>query len=305
LNVLDRKLIERAAGAFLNDESLIEKDWHVVRALQVIASLDLAGAKPVFSGGTSLSKGWGLIKRFSEDIDFKVLHGPGASATQERRARSASRDSILAALQGAGFELIALEKGNENRFFKADLGYQSHFEKGPSLRPHVRLEMSFLKPELPAIDRPIRSLIAQFEKKPAEVESFPCIDPIETAADKLSALAWRVCTRRRGAPDDDPAIIRHLHDLAALEALVAKAPTFAALVRQIAARDTGRGGGTAPADPAERFKAMLECLHGDKEWAKEYEAFVLQVSFARPEEAITFADAFAATRRLVAAVYRD
>src|SRR5690242_21934483 len=40
---------------------------------------------------------------------------------------------------------------------------------------------------------------------------------LETAADKLSALAWRVCARDRARPGDDPTIIRHLPDLAALE----------------------------------------------------------------------------------------
>jgi hypothetical protein len=49
-----------------------KRDWHVVRAIGVIAQVDTAGMAPAFSGGTSLSKGWELIKRFSEDIDFKV-----------------------------------------------------------------------------------------------------------------------------------------------------------------------------------------------------------------------------------------
>ena len=31
------------------------------------------GVNLVFSGGTSLSKGFGLIKRFSEDLDFFLI----------------------------------------------------------------------------------------------------------------------------------------------------------------------------------------------------------------------------------------
>jgi predicted nucleotidyltransferase component of viral defense system len=58
-----------------------------VHALGVLASLDHAGATPVFSGGTSLSKGWGLIKRFSEDIDFKVVMPAAKSGVQERKQR--------------------------------------------------------------------------------------------------------------------------------------------------------------------------------------------------------------------------
>lgn len=299
--MLDPKLIERTAGVFLIDESLVEKDWQVVRAIQVIASV--TGATPVFSGGTSLSKGWGLIQRFSEDVDFKVISAPGESSTQERKQRSVYRDQILSALEQADFNLISVKKGNESRFFTTDLSYRSHFETGAGLRPFIRIEMSFLQPALKPIGRPIQSFIAQFQKKPPEVSSFPCVDPIETAADKLSALAWRVCTRKRGAPDDDPTIIRHLYDLAALEKHIAGTAQFQKLVWQIGGKDSGRGGEAAPLDPAKRFSLMLDLLHDDKGWATDYETFVLQVSFARPGEAITFAEAFAATRRLVAMVY--
>jgi hypothetical protein len=40
----------------------------VTEALRAIA--DAAGDKVIFKGGTSLSKGWNLIQRFSEDIDL-------------------------------------------------------------------------------------------------------------------------------------------------------------------------------------------------------------------------------------------
>ena len=301
--MLDRKLIELTAGAALSDERLVEKDWHVVQAVRVISSLDGAGAIPVFSGGTSLSKGWGLIKRFSEDIDFKVSMPAGASSARERKQRRSYREQVLSALASADFNLITVKKGNESRFFSADLAYRSHFQTGPGLRPYIRLEMSFLAPVLQPINRPIWSLVAQFEMKPPEVLDFPCVDPMETAADKLSALAWRVCTRKRGAENDDPAVIRHLYDLAALESHVGKTAEFAAMVRQIGEKDAGRGGGAAPVDAAKRFALMLGLLQHDKDWAKEYETFVLQVSFAGPGEMISFEDAFAATQRLVALVF--
>ncbi|MHC1728702.1 MAG: nucleotidyl transferase AbiEii/AbiGii toxin family protein [Syntrophobacteraceae bacterium] len=303
--MLDRKLIERTAGAFLTDEYLVEKDWYVVHAIRAISALNYAGMEPVFSGGTSLSKGWGLIKRFSEDVDFKVTMPRGESGAQERKQRSAFREQVLSALGAVGFILITVKKGNESRFFSADLSYHSHFEAGPGLRPYIRIEMSFLKPVLKPINRSIQSMIAQFEKKLPEVSSFPCIDPIETAADKLSALAWRVCTRKRGAVGDDPTIVRHLHDLGALEVHVAGKAEFETLLWQIAGKDSGRGGESAPLDPAERFALMLDLLHNDREWEAEYDKFVLQVSFARPGDTITFAEAFAATKRLIALVYGE
>lgn len=49
-------------------ESIIEKDYFVTEALRVINQT--SGDKIIFKGGTSLSKGWNLIQRFSEDIDI-------------------------------------------------------------------------------------------------------------------------------------------------------------------------------------------------------------------------------------------
>jgi hypothetical protein len=223
--VPDRNLVEEVAADLGTRPGLIEKDWHVVRTLSVIAQVETAGMTPAFSGGTSLSKGWELIKRFSEDIDFKVGEPATSSASRARRARTAYRERVLAALTGAGFELEGKPvSGNESRYFSADLAYGGEFEAGQGLRPHIRVEMSFQAPALPPVARPIRSLVATTQKQPAEVPSFPCVDPVETAADKVGALAWRVCARDRARPGDDPTIIRHLHDLAALERHVASAP---------------------------------------------------------------------------------
>jgi len=49
-------------------EAIIEKDYYVTEALRIIEQE--AGARVIFKGGTSLSKGWNLIQRFSEDIDI-------------------------------------------------------------------------------------------------------------------------------------------------------------------------------------------------------------------------------------------
>ena len=48
-------------------EAIIEKDYYVTEALRIIENT--VASKVIFKGGTSLSKGWNLIERFSEDID--------------------------------------------------------------------------------------------------------------------------------------------------------------------------------------------------------------------------------------------
>lgn len=51
------------------DISLIEKDYWIMHSLYGLQKL---GIEFELKGGTSLSKGYGLIQRFSEDIDLHI-----------------------------------------------------------------------------------------------------------------------------------------------------------------------------------------------------------------------------------------
>jgi hypothetical protein len=300
LNVLDSHLVEQVAAALGTEPGLVEKEWHVVRAIAVLASLDHGDVRPAFSGGTSLSVAWGLIKRFSEDIDFKIAMPDASSASQARAQRRRYRAKVLAALIAADFRLIGGPiSRNESTFFAAHFAYPNTFDPVAGLRPYLQVEMTFQTPALPPIKRSIRSLVAQAQKQDPEIAAFLCVDPVETAADKLSALAWRVCTRVRDAEDDDPTMIRHLHDLAALERLAQSAPTFNGLLMAAMAADAGRGRGRVPVESADRFSRMFELLAGDPLWADEYDRFVRDKSFATPGDTIPFAAALEAARRLV------
>jgi len=305
MSVLDRLLVEDVAFRLRTDPGLIEKDWHVTQAIGVLASFDHGGIIPAFGGGTSLSKAWSLIQRFSEDIDFKVAM-PQTGGNSAKRERSAYRDRVIDALTRAGFSLTGdLVKRDESRFFSAQFLFPSVFDTGRGLRPHIRVEMSLAPPKLEATPRPIGSLIAKAQGQPPEVAAFLCVAPVETAADKLSALAWRVQARRRDSENDDPTIIRHLHDLAALKAAAESSPDFVRLVRAAMVKDVGRGGKARTyADPASLLAAMLDTLHSDPLWAREYEDFVDAVSFAAPDDQIGFAAALDATRDLTALIVK-
>jgi len=58
--------------------AVIEKDSYVTEALRIIAARE--GERAIFKGGTSLSKGWGLIEPFSEDVDVFIDVGRGSAA---------------------------------------------------------------------------------------------------------------------------------------------------------------------------------------------------------------------------------
>ena len=77
----------------------VEKDWWVTMVLKAVFSSSFA-EHFVFKGGTSLSKAYHLIDRFSEDIDLaidrKFLGFDGdLSATQIKKLRKASGTFII------------------------------------------------------------------------------------------------------------------------------------------------------------------------------------------------------------------
>jgi Nucleotidyl transferase AbiEii toxin, Type IV TA system len=111
--------IRIAASALGLDPAFVEKDYWVTQVLRSLAAE--YGASIVFKGGTSLSKGYKIIERFSEDVDILVrpLHGAsipvlegrlkemtdhvagelGLSPSEKRspgRGRQASRGDVIA-----------------------------------------------------------------------------------------------------------------------------------------------------------------------------------------------------------------
>lgn len=279
--------IERAAGILVTtDEAFIEKDWHVVRALALLNDLHIQGLQLAFGGGTSLAKA-GLIKRFSEDVDFKAtIHSAGHKHYRETRKK------IIAALEDGGLVLVAEAMVRDgSRFFSLELDYGATFTRNQRLRAHIRVEVRFVPPQMPLVFKPVQSLLRFTEGQPAEIDSMPYIDPIEIAADKLSALSWRLLDEEER---QDKTLIRHVHDLAALETLIASNVKFPDLVRQSIAGDHNR----SDIPQEQRLRGVMTHLQ-TAVWKEAYQSFVEDMSFARDDEIIPYETALDACERLI------
>lgn len=68
-----QELLEVQAYFGLPSPALVEKDFHVAKALAAVEMLDTSHLRLVFSGGTALCRAHRLIRRMSEDIDFKIV----------------------------------------------------------------------------------------------------------------------------------------------------------------------------------------------------------------------------------------
>lgn len=301
-NAPDERTLGRVAGALGVDEAFVEKDWYVVQAIHVLVGRETADFKPVFSGGTSLLKAHGLIQRFSEDIDFKLIVSdafPDKSQGQKRSALSAFKNGLAADWATAGFKVTGIAAGSGNSFFQIDMDYPTILEGHDALRPHIQAEISAKPPRLPTKAMSLASFVRQYRDVEPEIAAVACIDPVETAADKLSAFCWRVLVRDRDKEGDDPTIVRHLHDLAALEAVVTASDQFASLAKATLIADSHRGGGAlVEMSLSERLAGLLERLEADAQYADEYSRFVGGMAFAGAAEIPSYSHAVDVLHRL-------
>ncbi len=88
----------------LLNAATIEKDFWVCWSLRALFEAPAVGDLLTFKGGTSLSKGYGIIERFSEDIDVVVdraalgFGGENApEAAQSRKKRKERAQAIVPA----------------------------------------------------------------------------------------------------------------------------------------------------------------------------------------------------------------
>ena len=152
------EVVERAS---VHKAHLLEKDIWVVAALNALFGAPF-GQHLIFKGGTSLSKVWRAIRRFSEDVDVTYdirafapdlvagrRRGSAAANTQSGKALDACDScppcrvgsavkpcrSFRNALAGAGFD--GRVRADGDRLY---IGYEPLFEETDFVRPEVKLE---------------------------------------------------------------------------------------------------------------------------------------------------------------------
>lgn len=88
----------------------VEKDYWVTYALHLIFHNEI-GEETVFKGGTALSKCFGIIERFSEDIDLVVLRKDGESANQLKNKLKKVTDVVSKQLEVVEIEGVTKKLG--------------------------------------------------------------------------------------------------------------------------------------------------------------------------------------------------
>lgn len=172
-------LVSAASEATRIPVQFVEKDFWVTELLRaVVAEAADARAAAVFKGGTSLSKAYRLIERFSEDVDILLLPPPGLGAQAchqvlKRMCRAAALHFGLAAGDG---DVIQSETGIKRN---VRFAYPARFAAA-SLTDGVLLEMGVRGGPQPRTTMRLRSLAAEHAlnegSAEGEFEEFATID---------------------------------------------------------------------------------------------------------------------------------
>ena len=231
-------VLTQAAGRTGLPVQAVEKDLWVTVVLQIAFTLPIAD-KLVFKGGTSLSKVWKVIRRFSEDIDLAIdpsVWGFEGDLTkrQIKRLRKTSslfvRDELCQSLQKALTEagldewlnVEADPDGEGDDTYPEPrvihISYKSLFDDDlPYLRSEVKLEVgarSLLEPYVKAIVKSIVEVELPVSTTVSQV-AIPTALAEKTFLEKAFLLHELFSSR---SPREANHKSRHLYDLAQMMA---------------------------------------------------------------------------------------
>jgi predicted nucleotidyltransferase component of viral defense system len=276
-NIDLQELLETQACFGLPSAALVEKDFHVVRALAAIAAAEVAPFHLVFGGGTALGRAHRLIRRMSEDIDLKIVAEEPVPRPALRRLREALTESLL----GTGFRFdpknsAHRESRNESRYTIYRLPYEPLSRAEGALRPAIQIEMAVWPLRRPPVELTVSSFVAEAFNRPPEVARIACVSITQTAAEKLVALTRRTAAEIADADGPrDPAVIRHVYDLHVIRAHYDPAEV-AALAREIMPHDAEIFGHQFPAyrdNPLLETRRAVAGLVADARFAQRYAEF--------------------------------
>lgn len=214
----------------------------------------------------------------------------GAEVGLTEGKRRSVRKTVEGVIEGLGYAIPAerTECWNGNRMFTLFVPYAPRFAD-ERLRPEVRIEVTLEAPRLTPQTKTIASFVSRYRKAPPEVASVLCVDPVETAADKLAGLSWRSFENRdlpddapEGEPRRDRTLVRHVHDLCALEIVTGADARFLPLLDELIRRDGSRRGKRTrdlrPTDPPALMAAAIAIL-GESPFPRDYETFALGMTY--------------------------
>ncbi len=197
-----KALVETVADSEkINDPALVEKDYWI---MHTVFGLKQLGLTFELKGGTSLSKGFGIIQRFSEDIDIRIEPFDGlqvdTNPNHERPTHIESRrlfyEKLRDKIKIPGITTVERDATYDDETLRnagLRLSYETHFGSIAGLKDGILLEVGFDQ-TAPNRSVTISSWIVQFaEAKKLQyadnrAPGIHCYNPEYTFVEKVQAV---------------------------------------------------------------------------------------------------------------------
>ena len=233
-NIEERKvMLQQVAESIHLPDYAIEKDWWVTMVLKALFETDCAPYLE-FKGGTSLSKGWSLIERFSEDIDLTIDHAFFTDNIANNNRLKILRkkchkyvindlaiqlENILAQMGLHGFAVASRTVDEEGNIISTDadptvlyVDYESVSDgSSPYMPARVKIEISCLSMKEPFEMRAINSMIqGKFSEEDGDAT---CVIPVVMPERTILEKAFLLCEEFQKQNPRSLRMSRHLYDL--------------------------------------------------------------------------------------------
>lgn len=227
---LFRDIVQLTSERLHVAEDIVEKDYYVTMILDILAK---AKYTVVFKGGTSLSKAFGIIDRFSEDIDITFTEHLGENRRKRLKYEVLQPISEELGLEIKNWDFIESDK-DYNHY---DYYYESiSINPLGNLPPYVKLETALMSYAFPTVERKINNYIniALSEEEPELLGAYGLqpftmrVQALErTLIDKIFAICDYYMLGRASRNS------RHLYDIYMLSEHVTKDDAFRNLVKDV------------------------------------------------------------------------
>ncbi len=225
----DRRDFDQLLAVVANDRGLdpmlVEKDYWIMHGLW---GLQAQGFVFELKGGTSLSKGFGVIHRFSEDIDIRIQPPADLDVktgrNQDKPAHIASRlayyDELAKRISIPGIDNVERDTFFDDEKMRSAgirLSYSPRTAALAGVKDGILLELGFddTAPNRPvtisswALDFAMDRGVLVFDNRAVNV---PCYAPTHTFVEKLQTISTKY--RRLAEAKEFPAnFLRHYYDV--------------------------------------------------------------------------------------------
>ena len=253
---------------------IVEKDYFVTILLK-----DLTVALPhlVFKGGTSLSKCYKAINRFSEDIDISLEENCSSQSQRQK-----VKESLIKSCESLKLEILNLAKTKSKRDFnRYVIDYPSNFSQH-NIKKYLFIESSFFLKSFPTEIREATSILYDFlftngffkiiedyELNPYKIR---VLSMERTFIDKVFALCDYYISGRIQEHS------RHLYDIYKLYPLIEKGNFLVSLISDT--RRVRQGKSFCPsAEQGQDINDLLSKILSEKTYKSDYELITKDLLF--------------------------